>query len=101
MWILAMFDLPVKEKVHKRAYVKFRKVLLTEGFTMLQYSVYARYCVSEDASTAKRRRIRTELPDQGQVRLVSITDKQFASMEVFLGNLPKEPEAPLGQGLLF
>lgn len=101
MWLLALFDLPVKEKDQKRAYVKFRRHLLVEGFSMLQYSVYAQYCVSEDASVAKRRRIRNRLPGQGQVRLVSVTDKQFAAMEVFLGKSETDPEAPLGQGLLF
>lgn len=101
MWLLALFDLPVKEKDQKRAYVKFRRHLLVEGFTMLQYSVYAQYCVSEEASTAKRRRIRIQLPGEGQVRLVSVTDKQFAAMEVYLGKSTAEPEEPLGQGLLF
>lgn len=101
MWLFALFDLPVKEKEQKRAYVKFRRHLLTEGFLQLQYSVYAQYCVSEDASVAKRRRIRSKLPGDGQVRLVSITDKQFASMEVYLGKSESEPEEPLGQGLLF
>ena len=101
MWLFALFDLPVKEKQQKRAYTKFRRLLLTEGFTKLQYSVYAQYCASEDASTAKRRRLRGSLPNEGQVRLVSITDKQFAAMEVFLGKQREDPEEPLGQGLLF
>ncbi len=101
MWLLALFDLPVKEKVQKRSYVRFRRLLLTEGFSQLQYSVYAQYCASEDSTQAKRRRIRSQLPEEGQVRLVSITDKQFAAMEVYLGKLSSEPEQPLGQGLLF
>ncbi len=101
MWLLTLFDLPVKEKAHRKAYTRFRKLLLTEGFTKLQYSVYAQYCVSEDASIAKRRRIRQAVPQEGHVRLVSVTDKQFASMEVLLGKSRGEPETPLGQGLLF
>ncbi|HHT9133449.1 MAG TPA: CRISPR-associated endonuclease Cas2, partial [Candidatus Avalokitesvara rifleensis] len=43
MWLFAMFDLPVDTKKARREYTRFRKALLTEGFTMLQYSVYARY----------------------------------------------------------
>ena len=101
MWLFALFDLPVKEKEQKRAYTRFRKCLLELGFTRLQYSVYAQYCASEEASLAKRRRIRTELPFEGQVRLVSVTDRQFGSMEIFLGKNRGEPEEPLGQGLLF
>ena len=101
MWLVALFDLPVKTKENRRAYARFRKVLLQEGFTQLQLSVYAQYCQSEEASLAKRRHIRDRLPSDGQVRLVSITDRQFASMEVFLGKAETAPEEPLGQLLLF
>ena len=101
MWLFALFDLPVGSKFQRRAYTRFRKKLLEQGFTKLQYSVYAQYCPSEDASLAKRRVVRDALPEEGQVRLVSITDKQFGAMEIFLGKLPDEPESPLGQGLLF
>jgi CRISPR-associated protein Cas2 len=101
MWLFALFDLPVGSKQHKRAYVRFRNTLLEQGFTMLQFSVYAQYCPSEEASVAKRRVVRSQLPSDGQVRLVSVTDKQFASMEVFLGKSASEPEEPLRQGLLF
>ena len=85
MWIVAMFDLPVTTPKARKRYAQFRKVLLNEGFSMLQYSVYARYCVGEDSSDAFRARIRRGLPDEGQVRLLSITDRQFGKMEVFHG----------------
>lgn len=101
MWLFALFDLPVMTKEDRRRYTKFRKALLQNGFTKLQYSVYAQYCPSEEASLAKRRAVRSSLPPDGQVRLVSITDKQFSAMEVFLGKTSAEPEEPLGQGLLF
>jgi CRISPR-associated protein Cas2 len=92
MWLFALFDLPVKSKEQRKRYTRFRKTLIKAGFMMLQYSVYAQYCTSEEASEAKRRRVREELPDEGQVRLVSITDKQFGSMEVFLGKREGVPE---------
>lgn len=101
MWLFALFDLPVGTKEQRRAYTRFRKKLLELGFTQLQYSVYAQYCTSEDASVAKRSVVRNALPHEGQVRLLSVTDKQFASQEVFLGRSSEEPEEPLGQGLLF
>jgi len=101
MWLFALFDLPVMTKDQRRTYTRFRKLLLVQGFTMLQYSVYAQYCPSEEGSLAKRRSLRTNLPSDGQVRLVSITDKQFAAMEVHLGKTDVDPEQPMGQGLLF
>ena len=40
MWIVTMFDLPVDTKKARREYTLFRKFLLQDGFTQMQYSVY-------------------------------------------------------------
>lgn len=101
MWLVAMFDLPVDSKAARRAYAQFRKALLVEGFSMLQYSVYARYCTGEEASDAFRRRLRRKLPMEGQVRLLAITDRQFGKMEVFYGKSERGPEKKPDQLLLF
>lgn len=68
---------------------------------MLQFSVYARYCTGEEASEAFRRRVRTEIPCDGQVRLIAITDRQFGKMEVFCGKTLLAAETPPEQLLLF
>ena len=101
MWLMAMFDLPVEEKIGRRNYARFRKVLLKDGFMMLQYSVYARYLPSEEAAEAHRRTVRSAVPPLGQVRLIAVTDHQFGKMEVFDGRKPREPEEPQNQMLLF
>lgn len=93
MWLFVMFDLPVDSPDARRDYTRFRKILLAEGFTMLQYSVYARYCESEEAGAAHRRRIRKSLPPEGHVRLMSVTDRQFGKMEVFSGISRSRPES--------
>jgi len=96
MWLFVMFDLPVLESDQRRDYTRFRTRLLAQGFSMLQYSIYARYYPSEEASLAHRRRVRAVLPPEGQVRLLSVTDRQFGKMEVFLsgrrGRGEKKPE---------
>ena len=96
-----MFDLPVTTGPARKAYAEFRRTLLNRGFTMLQYSVYARYCVSEEASHTHRRHLSRVLPAQGQVRFMALTDHQFGKMEVCYGRkrVPTEP-AP-AQLLLF
>ena len=101
MWLFAMFDLPVDDKKSRRAYTQFRKALLKQGFTMLQYSVYARHVPSEEADQSFRRRVRQSLPPDGQVRLMSLTDRQFAKMDVFLGRKRKDPERVPMQRMLF
>jgi len=82
--LFVMFDLPVVESEERLDYTRFRKRLLGEGFTMLQYSIYARYYPSEEASAAERQRVRAMLPKKGQVRLLSVTDRQFGKMEVLV-----------------
>lgn len=101
VWLMAMFDLPVTTRDARRRYARFRKDLLAHGFTMLQYSVYARCCRSADSAQQVRRDIRAVLPPEGQVRLVSITDKQFAKMEVFFGAKRHPTEDPPAQIMLF
>ncbi len=101
VWLFAMFDLPTVTKADKRRYVQFRNHLLNEGFGMLQYSVYARYCPSEDSSQAYRYRIRERLPPSGQVRLLAVTDRQFGKMEVFFGKKRTPTEDPPSQLMLF
>jgi len=96
-----MFDLPVDTKKARRAYTRFRKALLAEGFQMLQFSVYARYCASEERSRTFCRRIRVWLPAQGQVRLVAVTDKQFGKMVIFEGRKRRKAESAPQQLALF
>lgn len=101
MWLFAMFDLPVDTPAARRSYTRFRTSLLSEGFLMLQYSVYARYFASDEASAAKRKRIKEMLPPHGEVRLMGVTDHQFGKMEVFHGKKSSGPEAPPEQMAFF
>jgi len=101
MWLFAMFDLPVDEPALRKEYSQFRKTLLKEGFTMLQYSVYVHYVASEEAEQAYRNRVHQALPSHGQVRLVSLTDRQFEKMEVYVGKKRERAEDPPHQMMLF
>lgn len=101
MWLIAAFDLPVDTRAAKTAYRRFRMHLLDEGFSMLQYSVYARFCGSEETATTHRRRLKRSLPDDGEIRLLSVTDRQFEKMEIFLGKKRVPTEQPPDQLELF
>lgn len=85
MWVIAMFDLPTDTKKARQAYTTFRKKLLESGFTMMQYSVYIRHCASIENAKAHSTRIGQMVPDAGEVRLLSITDRQFGRIETWLG----------------
>ena len=92
MWLFAMFDLPVTSKELRKRYARFRKALLSQGFTMMQFSVYARHCANEESAAAIRQSVRCVLPDDGQVRLLGATDRQFGKMEVFFGKTAHQPK---------
>jgi len=95
MWILAMFDLPVDTKKARKDYADFRKNLVQDGFTMIQYSVYIRHCASKENAQVHAKRVQSFLPPDGEVRLLIITDKQFERMQIFWGKLRKPtPPAP-------
>ncbi len=101
MWLFALFDLPVDEPKLRREYAKFRKSLLKSGFTMLQYSVYAHYVASEESDDALRKKVQAALPNHGQIRLVSVTDRQFEKMEVYVGKKRQKAEEAPHQLMLF
>lgn len=101
MWLFAMFDLPVVTKSQRKIATGFRNSLLRMGFSMVQYSVYARFCPSEDSASSIRADLRRELPAEGQIRVVAITDRQFALMEVYFGKKRKPAEEPPRQIMLF
>ena len=101
MWLLAMFDLPTGSKQQRRAYADFRKQLLAEGFIMFQYSVYGRYIESEKKAMPFSKRLEQQLPDEGEVRILAITDKQFSKMKVFSGRKKKQNEKKYKQINLF
>jgi CRISPR-associated protein Cas2 len=101
VWIFAMFDLPTDTDKARKDYTHFRKNLLKNGFSMLQYSVYVRHCASEENADVHHARVKNFLPDDGEVRLIVITDKQFARMQTFWGKMRKPPSPQPRQLELF
>lgn len=101
MWVLTMFDLPVDTKKARKAYAQFRKKLLKDGFSKMQFSVYIRHCASEENADVHIKRVEQAIPADGEVRVITVTDKQFERMRVFWGKKRKQPEQPPAQLELF
>ena len=72
-----------------------------DEFTMMQYSVYIRHCASDENAQVHVQRVKNNLPPDGEVRIIKITDKQFARIEVFYGKKLKPTEKPPAQLELF
>ena len=90
-WIVVYFDLPTKSKKDKKNYVNFRKALLEDGYLMIQFSVYARPCVSHDRMQTHSRRLKAFLPPAGAVRCMYVTNIQWENTIVFYGPDEQDP----------
>jgi len=93
MWVLVFFDLPTETKKERKVYAQFRKNLLSDGFTMFQFSIYLRHCPSAENADVHIKRVKAMLPEYGKVGIIRITDKQFGEMELF----DCQNQAPLQQ----
>lgn len=102
MRLMVFFDLPVVRKEDRRAYTVFRRFLLNDGYDMLQFSVYGRILNGADAEQKHMQRLIQNLPPEGSVRVLTVTEKQFASMKLLVG-LPlfQEKKVSPQQVLLF
>lgn len=92
MWILVFFDMPTETKEQRKAYSDFRKRLLNSGFTMFQFSLYVRNCMSWENAETHIKRIGSVIPEWGDICILTITDKQFSSMKMYHG--VKKPKSP-------
>ncbi len=89
MRVFIMFDLPVETKKQVRTYNKFRKSLIKEGFLMMQYSIYIKSCINKDAADLSVNTVKKLLPEDGHVRALIITEKQYEKMKILLGEEDK------------
>lgn len=80
MRMLLMFDMPTDTAEERKAYRKFRKFLLGEGFIMHQFSVYSKLLLNNSANTAMVARLKENNPKKGSITLLTVTEKQFARM---------------------
>ncbi len=86
MRLMCMFDLPVETEKEKRAYREFRKQLIKNGFVMMQYSVYIRTCPSREYTQRLENKIKKVVPSNGNIRLITITEKQYNDMKILVGS---------------
>ncbi len=95
---MVLFDLPTTTKEDRKNYTHFRKALLEDGYIMIQFSVYARACISHARTETHSRRIKEIMPPSGAIRVMFITNIQWEKTYLFYGrdyvpqDLEKLPE---------
>ncbi len=82
---MVFFDLPTTTKSEIKTYTKFRKYLIKNGYIMLQYSVYSKIFPNREAVVCHVNSLRKNVPKNGNIRIMMITEKQFTRMELIVG----------------
>lgn len=85
MRIIVFFDLPTTSATDIKNYTRFRKFLIKEGFIMLQQSVYTKLAINSSTSNLVKIKLQKNKPENGLVQMLTVTEKQFASMENITG----------------
>lgn len=82
---MLFFDLPMNTKDERRTYARFRKYLINNGFSMLQYSVYAKIFPNRSALFQYIEGLKRNLPSRGSIRIMAVTEKQYEKMQILVG----------------
>ena len=85
MRLMVFFDLPTSSYQERHNYANFRRFLIQDGYEMIQYSVYGRITANHDDAAKHLKRLNLNLPPQGSVRALLITEKQYAAMKILVG----------------
>lgn len=87
---MVCFDLPVQTKLERKRATLFRKFLLDDGYLMVQYSVYARPCVTFSRQQTHLRRLKQNVPSEGSVRAIFVTRAQWERSYSIVGHPASE-----------
>lgn len=85
MRIIVFFDLPTETAAERRQYSRFRKMLIKNGFLMMQESVYCRMVLNLSVQKSVIDVLEKNKPSSGLVQVLTVTEKQFAGMKYLIG----------------
>ncbi|WP_230910807.1 CRISPR-associated endonuclease Cas2 [Listeria booriae] len=86
MRLMLFFDLPMNTKQERRTYTRFRKYLINNGFTMIQFSVYSKIFPNRSSLDSYLIGLRRNMPKDGSVRVMAVTEKQYGNMLILVGD---------------
>ncbi|AHB36275.1 CRISPR-associated endonuclease Cas2 [Spiroplasma apis] len=86
MRLFVFYDLPNTTKGENKEYTKFRRILIQNGFYMIQFSIYVKLCINYDQMLIYQKKIENFKPKKGDVRMIGITEKQYKDMKILVGS---------------
>lgn len=87
MRLIVFFDLPTEKAKERRDYRVFRKLLIKEGFIMMQESVYSKLTLNATSSESIKNKIEKNKPPKGIVQILTVTEKQFSGIDTIVGKI--------------
>ena len=90
MRLLLVFDLPTLTPEQRRSYRIFRKWLISEGFIMLQESVYSKLALNNNSSKLIIENVKKHKPQEGSIQIFVLTEKEFNNREIIIGEIQTE-----------
>lgn len=85
MRTIIFFDLPNTYKKDKKNYQLFRKFLISEGFIMMQESVYTKMVLNSIQAKLLNEKIVKNSPQKGVIQLLTITEQQYSQIKYIIG----------------
>lgn len=85
MRVIVFFDLPILSVEEKKEYRAFRKYLITNGYMMVQESVYCKLASNSNTADLMITNLKKNAPPKGLVQVLKITEKQYNKMEYIVG----------------
>lgn len=90
MRLVLFFDLPMSTKDEIRVYTHFRKYLIKNGYLMMQFSVYCKIFPKREAAVNHINILKKNIPKNGQIRLLLVTEKQYSKIEIIVGGVSNQ-----------
>lgn len=80
-----MFDLPTETSMDRRNYRKFRRFLIENGYSMMQYSIYSKIVLNRSVLNFQKVKLEQSAPPKGYVDTLIVTENQFVNIETIVG----------------
>lgn len=77
MRMILFFDLPTLTSRQRREYRQFIKHLDSEGFVMIQFSVYSKLCINNSSANTMAKKTIMNCPADGDIRFLIISESQY------------------------
>lgn len=80
MRVIVMYDLPNNNYQENKEYMKFRKLLIKNGYIMMQFSIYSKCLNVKTKFNLEVNKIKKFIPTNGNIRILAVTEKQYLDM---------------------